>query len=109
MIVELSSSKLKLSSSSLFLSKNLFLLYIECSNSFISQEFFKDKTHVSLRSRYGKTEPLKLKLSKRIKKGTLFTTFHHAKSKINFLFGDESDELTKTARFKSIKVIPFLV
>ncbi len=68
-------------------------------------EFFKDRTHVALRSRYGKTEPLKIKLSKRIKKGTLFTTFHHAKSKINFLFGDESDELTKTARFKSIKVI----
>jgi len=69
--------------------------------------FFADKTHVLLRSRYGKTESLKVKLSKRVKKGTLFTTFHHAKSKINFLFGDESDELTKTARFKSIKVIPF--
>ncbi len=68
-------------------------------------EFFTDKTHVVLRSRYGKTESLKIKLSKRVKKGTLFTTFHHAKSKINFLFGDESDELTKTARFKSIKVI----
>ena len=68
-------------------------------------EKFADKTHVVLRSRYGKTEPLKIKLSKKIKKGTLFTTFHHAKSKINFLFGDESDELTKTARFKSVKVI----
>ena len=68
-------------------------------------ELFKDKTHITLRSRYGKTEQLKIKLSKRIKKGTLFTTFHHAKSKINFLFGDESDELTKTARFKSVKVI----
>ena len=68
-------------------------------------EFFKDKSHVSLRSRYGKTEILKIKLSKKIKKGTLFTTFHHSKSKINFLFGDECDELTKTARFKSVKVI----
>jgi formate dehydrogenase major subunit len=58
-----------------------------------------------LRSQYGKSEPLKVKVTKRIKKGTLFTTFHHAKSKINFLFGDECDELTKTARFKSIKVI----
>ena len=66
---------------------------------------FENKTHVILRSRYGKTEPLKVKLSKKIKKGTLFVTFHHAKSKINFLFGDESDELTKTAQFKSIKVI----
>ena len=68
-------------------------------------EKFADKTHVVLRSRYGKTEPLKIKISKKIKKGTLFTTFHHSKSKINFLFGDESDELTKTARFKSVKVI----
>jgi formate dehydrogenase major subunit len=68
-------------------------------------EFFANKTHVVLRSQYGKSEPLKVKVTKRIKKGTLFTTFHHAKSKINFLFGDECDELTKTARFKSIKVI----
>ncbi len=68
-------------------------------------EIFKDKSRVILRSRYGKSELLKVKLSKKIKKGTLFTTFHHARSKINFLFGDESDELTKTARFKSIKVI----
>ncbi|MCH9812754.1 MAG: molybdopterin-dependent oxidoreductase [Epsilonproteobacteria bacterium] len=66
---------------------------------------FADKTHVVLRSQYGKTEPLKLKLSKGVKKGTLYTTFHHAKSHINFLYGDEGDELTKTARFKSIKVI----
>ena len=34
----------------------------------------------------------------------MFTTFHHAKSRINFLFGDECDELIRTARFKSIKV-----
>ena len=68
-------------------------------------DFFGDRTHVILRSQYGKSEPLKVKATKRVKKGTLFTTFHHAKSKINFLFGDECDELTKTARFKSIKVI----
>jgi formate dehydrogenase major subunit len=69
------------------------------------EEIFANRTHVVLVSRYGRSEKLKVKLSKRIKKGTLFTTFHHAKSKINFLFGDESDELTKTARFKSVKVI----
>jgi len=39
-----------------------------------------------------------------IKDGTLFTTFHHLKSNINALFGDESDSKTKTARFKSVKV-----
>jgi formate dehydrogenase major subunit len=69
------------------------------------EEIFANRTHVVLVSRYGRSEKLKVKLSKRIKKGTLFITFHHAKSKINFLFGDESDELTKTARFKSVKVI----
>ncbi len=67
-------------------------------------EYFGGKRYVVLRSRYGRTQPLKLKLSDTIRKGTLFTTFHHAKSRINFLFGDECDELTKTARFKSIRV-----
>jgi formate dehydrogenase major subunit len=67
-------------------------------------ELFKGKLSVVLKSQYGKTNPLRFKLSKGIKKGTMYVSFHHAKSKINFLFGDESDELTKTARFKSIKV-----
>lgn len=66
---------------------------------------FEGKREITLRSQYGRSEPLKIKISKGIKKGTLYTTFHHAKSKINFLYGDESDELTKTARFKSLKVI----
>ena len=35
---------------------------------------------------------------------TLFVTFHFADSKINALFGDESDELILTAAFKSVKV-----
>ena len=68
------------------------------------EEFFKDMKKVVLSSKYGKSAPLKIKITKKLKKGTLFCTFHHAKSKINYLFGDESDELTKTARFKSIKV-----
>ena len=68
------------------------------------EEFFKDVKEVILSSKYGKTSPLKIKITKKLKKGTLFCTFHYAKSKINYLFGDESDELTKTARFKSIKV-----
>jgi formate dehydrogenase major subunit len=68
-------------------------------------DIFENRTHVTLRSRYGNSELLKIKISDKIKKGTLYTTFHHAKSKINFLFGDESDFLTKTAKFKSIKVV----
>ena len=59
---------------------------------------------VILRSSYGQTAPLKVKFVKGLKKGTLYTTFHHAKSKINFVFGDEADERVLTARFKSVEV-----
>jgi len=68
------------------------------------EEFFEYKDFVVLKSEYGQSTPLRVKVSSTVKKGTLFTTFHHAKSNINFLFGDECDELIKTARFKSIKV-----
>jgi formate dehydrogenase major subunit len=68
------------------------------------EDFFEYKDFVVLKSEYGQSTPLRVKVSSTVKKGTLFTTFHHAKSHINFLFGDESDELIKTARFKSIKV-----
>jgi len=68
------------------------------------EEIFKGKNRVVLVSKYGKSAPLKFKISKNIKKGTMFVTFHFAKSKINYLFGDESDELVKTARFKSVEV-----
>ena len=73
----------------------------------VSQEdaaFFEGRERVTLRSYYGISKPLKIKITKNLKKGTLFTSFHHAQSEINFLFGDEADELTKTARFKSLKV-----
>jgi formate dehydrogenase major subunit len=63
-----------------------------------------DSEMVVLESAYGKSAPLRLKLSDKIKPGTLYTTFHHAASHINYLFGDESDELILTAAFKSIKV-----
>ncbi|HFU74344.1 MAG TPA: formate dehydrogenase [Helicobacteraceae bacterium] len=66
--------------------------------------FFSGQESVTLKSEYGESAVLKLKPSKTIKKGTLYTTFHHAKSKINFVFGDEYDEMIKTARFKSVKV-----
>ena len=62
-------------------------------------------THrVILKSQYGQTTALKIKFVKTLKSGTLFSTFHHAKSHINYIFGDESDEIIKTARFKSIEV-----
>ena len=66
--------------------------------------FVAGKEKIVLKSRYGKSEPLKYKLTDQVRQGTMFVSFHHAKSKINFLFGDEADELTKTARFKSVKV-----
>jgi len=59
---------------------------------------------VILKSQYGECEPLKVKYSDTIREKTLFSTFHHAKSKINALFGDECDDLVMTARFKSVKV-----
>ncbi|MRI58240.1 MAG: formate dehydrogenase [Epsilonproteobacteria bacterium] len=68
------------------------------------REFFEGRDRVILRSRYGMSHPLKIKFTKALKRGTLYTTFHHAKSHINYLFGDEADEFVKTARFKSIKV-----
>lgn len=68
------------------------------------EDYFEYKDFVVLRSEYGQSAPLRVKVSSTVKKGTLFTTFHHAKSQINFLFGDECDELIKTAKFKSVKV-----
>ena len=59
---------------------------------------------VILKSEWGETNPLKVKLTDKVQPKTLFATFHHAKSKINNLFGDKSDELILTAAFKSVKV-----
>jgi formate dehydrogenase major subunit len=59
---------------------------------------------VILRSAHGESEVLKVAYSDAIRPRTLFCTFHHAKSRINALFGDEADELILTARFKSVKV-----
>ncbi|BCD60855.1 MULTISPECIES: molybdopterin oxidoreductase family protein [unclassified Nitratiruptor] len=68
------------------------------------REFFEGKDRVVLESKYGRSHPLKIKFSKTIKRGTLYVSFHHAKSHINYLFGDEADTFVKTARFKSVKV-----
>ena len=59
---------------------------------------------VILKTQYGQTKPLEVKFSKTIKSQTLFCTFHHASSRINYIFGDESDVNTKTALFKSLEV-----
>ncbi|MDO8454172.1 MAG: molybdopterin-dependent oxidoreductase [Sulfurimonas sp.] len=59
---------------------------------------------VILKTEFGQTNPLTVKLTDKVQPKTLFVTFHHAVSKINNLFGDKCDELILTAAFKSIKV-----
>ena len=59
---------------------------------------------VILKSKYGKTNPLKIKYTNKVKPFTLYTTFHFAKNHLNYIFGDEADEKVKTARFKSVEV-----
>jgi len=65
-------------------------------------DFHSEK--VILRSEYGETTPLRVKITDKVQPKTLFVTFHHAKSKINALFGDARDEIILTAAFKTIKV-----
>jgi len=67
-----------------------------------AKKLFGDR--VILKTKYGESDALKVKYIDGMKDKTLFCTFHHAKSKINALFGDECDELVMTAKFKSIKV-----
>lgn len=59
---------------------------------------------IILKTEYGETKPLKVRLTDKIMPKTLFVTFHYADSRINSLFGDERDELVMTAAFKSVKV-----
>jgi formate dehydrogenase major subunit len=66
-------------------------------------DFNKTKRYI-MKTVHGETRPLKIRITKNLKQGTLFTTFHHSNSHINFIFGDESDCYVKTARFKSVKV-----
>ncbi len=67
-----------------------------------ASDFTSDR--VILKTEYGQTTPLKIKLTKKVQPKTLFITFHHAASRVNALFGDKRDELILTAAFKSIKV-----
>ena len=59
---------------------------------------------VILKTEFGQTTPLKVKLTDKVQPKTLFVTFHHADSKVNALFGDKCDEVIMTAAFKSVKV-----
>jgi formate dehydrogenase major subunit len=59
---------------------------------------------VILKTEFEESLELKIKFTDKVQPKTLFVTFHHAKSRINALFGDKSDELILTAAFKSIKV-----
>ena len=65
-------------------------------------DFTSDR--VILKSEFGETTPLTIKITDKVQPKTLFVTFHHAKSKVNALFGDASDEIILTAAFKSVKV-----
>lgn len=68
-----------------------------------AEKIFKSDK-VILKTIYGQTEPLSVKYTDNMREKTLFCTFHHAKSKINNIFGDECDELIMAAKFKSLKV-----
>ncbi len=72
----------------------------------VCEDDAKDFTseYVILKTEFGQSEPLHVKLTDKVQPKTLFVTFHHSKSKINALFGDRHDELIMTAAFKSIKV-----
>jgi len=65
---------------------------------------FDPEKRYFLKTQYGQTRPFRIKISKEIKSGTLYTSMHHAKMHINYIFGDEADSYVKTARFKSVKV-----
>ncbi len=77
--------------------EDILLMSIEDKNRIKSEK-------VILKTEHGQTNPLKVKFVKTVKPQTLFTSFHHAASHINFIFGDECDVNTKTARFKSLEV-----
>lgn len=64
---------------------------------------------VILKTQYGQTSPLRVKFTNKVRRKTLYTTFHHANSKLNHIFGDKSDELIMTAAFKSLQVDIVLV
>jgi formate dehydrogenase major subunit len=60
--------------------------------------------YVILKTAHGETAPLPVRYTDKIRPKTLFCSFHHSRSGINTIFGDECDELIMTARFKSLRV-----
>jgi formate dehydrogenase major subunit len=67
-----------------------------------ASSFKTDK--IILKTEFGTSGELSIKITDKIRPKTLFVTFHHASSNINALFGDRYDEVIMTAAFKSIKV-----
>ena len=59
---------------------------------------------VILKTEFGETNPIRVKLTDKVRPKTLYATFHYADTKLNNIFGDKSDELIMTAAFKSIQV-----
>ena len=49
-----------------------------------------------MRTQYGETAVLPVKICKTMKKGTLISTFHHAASKVNYIFAMRLMELIMT-------------
>ena len=87
-------------------SQTLMLLKKQSEDILLINEIHKDdiKDKIILKSAYGESEKLNVKFTNRVKPYTIYTTFHFAKSKINYLFGAEGDEQVKTTRFKSVEV-----
>jgi formate dehydrogenase major subunit len=67
-----------------------------------ASSFKTDK--IILKTEFGTSGELSIKITDKVQPKTLFVTFHHASSNINALFGDRYDEVIMTAAFKSIKV-----
>lgn len=59
----------------------------------------REGTLVKVSSRYGATR-LRAKLSKRVNPGVVYTTFHHADSRVNVLTSDQSDWATNCPEYK---------
>jgi len=59
----------------------------------------RDGDWVQVSSRYGATQ-LRARLSQRVNQGIVYTTFHHAKSRVNVLTSDISDWATNCPEYK---------
>ncbi len=62
-----------------------------------------EKELVKISSEFGNTN-IEVMITRRIKPGTVFTTFHHPEVNINFVTSDKADKNTKCPDFKNIAV-----